>query len=89
MIIALASILAVMAVSALFGYAMHDVIQHGIHGDSEAIEDALEADHDRWEYDPVPTRDRFCDTCKHEISDPREWPCNECAPGIEDHWEAE
>ena len=89
MIIALVSILAVMAASALFGYAMHDVIQKGVQGLMDVSIESYEADHDRWEDDPVPTRDRFCDTCKHEISDPREWPCNECAPGVEDHWEAE
>lgn len=89
MIIALASILAVMAVSCLFGYAMHDVIQNGIHGHSEATEDALEADHDRWEDDPEPNEpEHICDTCKHEVSDPKNGPCFECAFGAKDRWEA-
>lgn len=87
MIIALASILAVMAVSALFGYAMHDVIQTGIHGHSEATEDALEADHDRWEDDPEPTEpEHVCDTCKY--NEFNEWyePCLHCGKGYE-KWE--
>lgn len=87
MIIALASILAVMAVSALFGYAMHDVIQNGIHGHSEASEDALEADHDRWEDDVEPVEPKHeCDTCKY--NELNEWyePCLNCGKDYE-KWE--
>lgn len=89
MILSLLAIALVMVAFFLFGWFMHSLLTEARQSRLEAITDVLEADHDRWEDDPVPTRDRFCDTCKHEISDPREWPCNECAPGIEDHWEAE
>ena len=86
MIIALASILAVMAVSALFGYAMHDVIQKSMVNLYDTAEYILDADHDRWEDDVEPVHD--CDTCKHEISDPNSGPCFECAVGGKDRWEA-
>ena len=89
MILSLCAIALVMAFFFLFGWFMRKLFDDAERGHSGTITDVLEADHDRWEDDPIPTREHFCDTCKHEISDPREWPCNECAPGICDNWEAE
>ena len=61
---AFAAIAAVMVVSCAFGYVLRGIIENGRKSDSEWFYDGSEADHDRWEDDPVPTN--TCDTCKHE-----------------------
>jgi len=81
MIYAYAAIAAVMAVSCLFGYALHGIIDSASKSLTEASEDA---DHDRWEDDPVPTIP--CETCKYQEVSMWYEPCLTCGEEY-DKWE--
>lgn len=79
------SIAAVMVLSCAFGYVLRGIVEKGRKNDSEWFYNGSEADHDRWEDDPVPTN--TCDTCKYENTKPTEEPCLSCLEDDVDRWE--
>lgn len=74
---AFAAIAAVMALSCAFGYVLRGIVEKGKKTDSEWFYGGSEADHDRWENDPVPTN--TCDTCKHEKAPLWDAECSKCS----------
>lgn len=67
----------IMGVSCLFGYVLRGIVEKNRKTDSEWFYDGSEADHDRWEDDPVPTN--TCDTCKHEKAPLWDAECAKCS----------
>lgn len=67
----------IMAVSCAFGYVLRGIVEKNRKSDSEWFYDGSEADHDRWEDDPVPTN--TCDTCKHEKAPLWDAECSKCS----------
>ena len=73
----------VMGVSCLFGYVLRGIVEKNRKTDSEWFYDGSEADHDRWEDDPVPTMP--CRGCLHENTSMFDEPCLSCIQTSE--WE--
>lgn len=67
----------IMAVSCAFGYVLRGIVDKGRKSDSEWFYDGSEADHDRWEDDPVPTN--TCDTCRREKAPLWDAECSKCS----------
>lgn len=79
-----AAIAAVMAVSCAFGYVLRGIVDNARKTEFEWFTDGIEADHDRWENDPEPTR--HCYTCKFLHKPTMIEPCVNCHSF--DKWEA-
>lgn len=81
---AFAAIAAVMVVSCAFGYVLRGIGEKNRKTDSEWFLNGLSADHDRWEDDPEPTRNRQddiihdCYTCKYAEETTGDEPCDSC-----------
>lgn len=82
---AFAAIAAVMAVSCAFGYVLRGIVDNARKTEFEWFTDGIEADHDRWENDPEPTKN--CGNCKHVFKPHTEEPCKGCNKSMHSKWE--